>query len=295
MTIAISPIELGGSTKAIQRHYDIGNEFFASWLDPSMTYSCAMWDGPNDEAPLEEAQHRKLRYHANAIGAKAGMRVLDIGCGWGAQMRCLIEEFGVESCVGLTQSDAQARLIKASAPRNTTVKVENWLDYKPSQRFDGIISVGAFAHMAHPSQSDRERRDLYRQFFQSCLDWTNGRGRLSLQTIAYGKMSPSNANPFITSEIFPAAELPTLEDIVIASQGIFKITLLRDDGKDYARTCQVWASRLRNAQEQGTASSDPALNEKFRHFLRLSAVGFAMGKIGLLRIRFEPIRSAVSR
>lgn len=295
MTIAVHPIELGGSTKAIQRHYDVGNEFFASWLDPSMTYSCAMWDGPNDDAPLEEAQLRKLRYHANAIGAKAGMRVLDIGCGWGAQMRCLTEEYGIAACVGLTQSDAQAGFIQAAAPTRTRVEVETWLDYTPDQHFDGIISVGAFAHFAHPSQSDRERRDVYRRFFQSCLDWTDGKGRLSLQTIAYGKMSPSSANPFITSQIFPGAELPTLEDIVIASQGIFKIALLRDDGKDYARTCQVWASRLRRAEEQGTASPDPALNDKFRQFLRLSAAGFAMGKIGLLRIRFEPIRSAVTR
>ncbi len=295
MTIAISPIELGGSTKAIQHHYDVGNAFFASWLDSSMTYSCAMWDGPADDSSLEDAQQRKLKYHGNAIRAKAGMRVLDIGCGWGAQMRCLTEDFGVEACVGLTQSEAQADFIRANAPPRTAVEVQNWYDYEPEQRFDAVISVGAFAHFAHPSQSDRERRALYRQFFQSCLNWTDGRGRLSLQTIAYGRMSPSNANPFITSQIFPAAELPTLEDIVIASEGLFRITLLTDDAKDYAKTCQIWASRLRKTQEKDEAGLDPALNDKFRQFLRLSAAGFAMGKISLLRIRFEPIRSAVTR
>lgn len=125
---------------------------------------------------------------------------------------------------------------------------------------------------------------MYHEFFQACRDWTAGKGRLSLQTIAYGKMSPEDANPFISNEIFPAAELPTLEDIVVASKGLFRIERLRDDGLDYARTCEMWSNRLRGAVRSGVVDPDIHPVEKYSRYLRMSAAGFRMRKIGLLRI-----------
>src|SRR3546814_18466470 len=88
--------------------------------------------------------------------------------------------------------------------------LSNWHDYRPDRPFDAIISVGAFEHFAHPQQSVEERRGVYREFFQACRDWMAGKGRLSLQTIAYGRMSPCDANPFLATEISPAGALPTL-------------------------------------------------------------------------------------
>lgn len=286
------PLQPGGSAEAIRHHYDVGNDFYSAWLDPTMVYSSAMWNGPEDHATLEEAQRRKMRYHAQSIGAAPGMAILDVGCGWGAQMRTLIEEYGVESCVGLTLSDQQAAYVRSLGLKGVTTELVNWHDYRPEKMFDGIISVGAFEHFAHPTLSTDERRATYRRFFQSCLDWTGGRGRLSLQTIAYGTMNAAQANPFITGDIFPAAELPTIEDIVVASRGLFRIILLRDDGPDYARTCTAWAQRLRKAMANGQANGDKDLAERYHRYLRLSAAGFAMGRIGLLRIRFDPISSA---
>ncbi len=283
------PLQPGGSAEAIRHHYDVGNDFYSAWLDPTMVYSCAMWDGPEDKATLEEAQRRKLHYHARSIKAAPGMNILDVGCGWGGQMRALIEDFGAARCTGLTLSEEQAAHVRALGLDGTTVELKNWHDYVPETPFDGIISVGAFEHFAHPSQSEDERRATYRRFFQSCLDWTDGRGRLSLQTIAYGTMTAGQANPFITSDIFPAAELPTVEDIVVASRGLFRIILLRDDGLDYGRTCTIWAQRLRTAMTNGQAGSDPDLAQRYHRYLRLSAAGFAMGRIGLLRIVFDPI------
>src|SRR3546814_18940350 len=84
-----------------------------------------------------------------------------------------------------------------------------------------------------------------------------GKGRRSLQTIAYGRMSPEDANPFIANEIFPAAELPTLEDIVVASKGLFRIERLRAAGLDYAGTCEMWSNRQRGAVRGGVA--EPAI------------------------------------
>ncbi|MCE7797103.1 cyclopropane-fatty-acyl-phospholipid synthase family protein [Sphingobium sufflavum] len=286
------PLQPGGSADAIRHHYDVGNDFYAAWLDPTMVYSCALWDGPEDQAPLEEAQRRKLIHHARAIKAAPGMNILDIGCGWGGQLRMLVEEFGVTACTGLTLSEEQAAHVRALGLDGASVELVNWHDYAPAKPFDGIISVGAFEHFAHPTQSEDERRATYRRFFQSCHDWTAGRGRLSLQTIAYGTMQAAQANPFITGDIFPAAELPTVEDIVVASRGLFRILLLRDDGLDYARTCTLWAQRLRTAMAESRAGDDAELAQRYHRYLRLSAAGFAMGRIGLLRIVFDPIAPA---
>lgn len=279
-------IEYGGSAAAIRHHYDVGNDFYSAWLDPTMTYSSAMWDGLPKDAPLEQAQQRKLAYHAESVGAGGGMRILDVGCGWGGMMRSLRRDHGVAECVGLTLSEEQLAHIRQLGDPGIGAVLSNWHDYRPDRPFDAIISIGAFEHFAHPRQDVGERRDVYRQFFQACRDWTAGKGRLSLQTIAYGKMSPQDANPFITGEIFPAAELPALEDIVAASRGLFRIERLRDDGLDYARTCEIWSNRLRGAVRNGVV--DPAIHpvEKYSRYLRMSAAGFRMRKIGLLRIAF---------
>ncbi len=281
-------IEFGGSAAAIRHHYDVGNAFYREWLDPSMAYSCAMWEGLPEDASLEEAQHQKHLFHARSIHAAAGMRVLDVGCGWGEMMRTLLDDCGVAECVGLTMSEEQHAHIGHLGRPDMQAVLTNWRDYRPDRPFDGIISIGAFEHFAHPRQTVEERRHVYREFFSACRDWTEGKGRLSLQTIAYANMTPDQANPFITGEIFPDAELPTIEDIVVASRGLFRIERLRDDGLDYARTCEEWSRRLRRAVRDGRI--DPAREpaEKYSRYLRMSAAGFRMHKIGLLRIAFSP-------
>lgn len=279
-------LEFGGSAAAIRHHYDVGNDFYSAWLDPTMTYSSAMWDGLPPDAPLEAAQQRKLAYHAESVGASSGMRILDVGCGWGGMMRTLLRVYDVAECIGLTLSEEQHAYIERLEIEGISATISNWHDYRPDRAFDGIISIGAFEHFAHPQQSVDERREVYRQFFERCRDWTAGKGRLSLQTIAYGKMAPEDASPFISNEIFPAAELPTLEDIVIASKGLFRIERLRDDGLDYARTCELWSQKLRQAVKSGQLDPDVHPIDKYSRYLRMSAAGFRMRKIALLRIAF---------
>lgn len=282
-------LPLGGSAKAIEHHYDVGNDFFATWLDPTMTYSCAMWDGIDPEAPLEEAQHRKLRYHADMARVAKGDRVLDVGCGWGGMMRSLVDNHGVNECVGLTLSRQQAAHIRAFSDPRIDVREVNWSQYAPDKPFDAVISIGAFEHFTQPDQTVQERRAVYRSFFESCREWTDGKGNLSLQTIAYASMTPDQSNPFITGEIFPEAELPTLEDIVVASSGLFHLSRLRDDAMDYARTCELWARNLRMEAKRGAVSAPDELVQKYYRYLRISAVGFRMRKISLLRLAFEPL------
>jgi cyclopropane-fatty-acyl-phospholipid synthase len=276
------------AARSIEFHYDVGNPFWERWLDPSMTYSCAMWDGLPQDAPLEEAQRNKLRYHASAVDAKAGGRILDVGCGWGPMLRMLVDEIGVDSATGLTLSQEQLAYVRGQELSKAQIELCNWMDYEPSASFDGVISMGAFEHFATPDQEDEERVEVYREFFRRCRDWLTPTGRLSLQTIAYGTMRRSEASSFMQQSIFPNAELPTLEEIVRAADGVMEIHLVRNDRMDYARTCEAWVRRLRQAGRSDPDFAASELARRYEHYMRLSATGFRMGKIGLLRLVMSP-------
>src|SRR5665213_994514 len=101
----------GASPAAVTSHYDLGNDFFALWLDPEMVYTCAMWSGAGDATDLAAAQQRKIDYYLDAASLAAGGRVLDIGCGWGGALRRAIEARGASAAIGLTLSPSQAEFI----------------------------------------------------------------------------------------------------------------------------------------------------------------------------------------
>ncbi len=269
---------------AVRHHYDVGNEFYALWLDPSLTYSCALRTGTDDT--LEQAQDRKLRYHLDAVGADAAARVLDVGCGWGAILKRLSDK-GV-AATGLTLSLEQAAYVRAAGWAGVDVHTEHWVQYRPAARFDGIISIGAFEHFAGLGLPAAERIETYREFFRRCRDWLTPGGALSLQTIAYANMSAENADRFVQQEIFPDAELPTLAEIAAAADQIFEVVSLRNDRLDYAWTCRQWAARLRARRAEATALVGPEVVARYERYLTMSSLGFHMGKLGLLRIVLRP-------
>ncbi|MDO3648406.1 SAM-dependent methyltransferase [Nocardia mangyaensis] len=273
---------------AIRHHYDAGNEFYQLWLDSSLTYSCALRENPDDT--LELAQDRKLRHHLDAIGAERADAVLDIGCGWGAILQRL-SELGVAESVGLTLSPEQAAYVRSRDHPGVEVRTENWLHYEPSTRFDGIISIGAFEHFARPDDSTAEKIRVYREFFTRCRDWLTGDGVLSLQTIVYANMDRDQASTFMQQEIFPDADLPTLAEITAAAEGVFEVRSISNGRLDYAWTCQQWARRLRAHRAEATELVGAEVLARYERYLKLSALGFRMGKIGLLRLVLAPYDS----
>jgi cyclopropane-fatty-acyl-phospholipid synthase len=273
---------------AIRYHYDVGNEFYQLWLDPSLTYSCAMPEGPDDT--LEAAQQRKLRYHLDAVRADRDLRhgVLDIGCGWGSLLRELSLTRQVPRSVGLTLSNEQAAFAASRGYPGVAVHTGNWLDYQPGGRFDGIVSIGAFEHFARHDDDPAAKVRVYREFFDRCHGWLTDDGVLSLQTIAYANMSSDEASQFMRREVFPDADLPTLAEIAAGAERIFEIQTVRNDRLDYAWTCEQWARRLRAHRPAALRVAGPDTVARYERYLKMSALGFCMGKICLLRIVLRP-------
>ncbi|MGC4856380.1 class I SAM-dependent methyltransferase [Micromonospora sp. DT4] len=170
------------------------------------------------------------------------------------------------------------------------VRTENWIGYRPDDPFDGIISIGAFEHFARPDDTPAGKHAVYRDFFTKCHEWLRPGGLLSLQTVAYANMSAEDASPFFQQEIFPNAELPTLAEISAAADGLFEIRSLTNGRLDYARTCEAWVSRLKARREEAEALVGPEMTARFVRYLTMSAVGFRMEKLGLLRIVLRPYR-----
>ncbi|MGF7234683.1 MAG: class I SAM-dependent methyltransferase [Frankia sp.] len=289
MAVSVDSARASAAAAAVRHHYDIGNEFYKLWLDPSLVYSCAIREGAQDT--LEAAQDRKLRYHLDAIRADQAESVLDVGCGWGAVLERLAHTGSVGRSVGLTLSEEQAAFVRSRGYPGVEVRTENWMHYEPDAPFDGIISIGAFEHFARPGDSTAERINVYQEFFTRCRGWLNNGGALSLQTIAYANMSRENASQFIQEEIFPEAELPTLAEIVTAAEGIFEIRSVHNGRLDYAWTCEQWGRRLREHRDDAVDVVGPDVVARYERYLKLSALGFRMGKICLFRIILDPIRT----
>jgi cyclopropane-fatty-acyl-phospholipid synthase len=132
----------------------------------------------------------------------------------------------------------------------------------------------------------------YRSFFTRCRDWLNPGGWLSLQTIAYGNSDPQRAKSvpehrFLLQEIFPEAELPTLGNIIEASDGLFELVALRNDREDYERTTRVWAQRLVARRAEAVGVAGEATVARYVRYLKMSSILFHYGRIGLLRLTFR--------
>ncbi len=278
----------GASAPAIRHHYDVGNAFWRVWLDPSMTYSCAMW-GEGDD--LETAQVRKLDHHVSQVRAAGAARVLDIGCGWGSMLRRLVATHGVKQAVGLTLSAAQRDHVLATAPAGVEVHLANWADYQPSSPFDAAISVGAFEHFARQGLTEAQKIAAYGDFFARCRSFLVPGGRLSLQTIAYGDVPRDRPlrDRFIVDRIFPESEQPRVADIARAAEMSFEIELVRNDREDYVRTLRTWFDRLRARRAEAVEIAGEDTVAAYEKYLRMFCHSMELGAFTLLRLTLRRI------
>jgi cyclopropane-fatty-acyl-phospholipid synthase len=235
------------STKAdIAVTYDVSNEFFNLWLDRRRIYSCALFEETDD---LEQAQTNKLRWFHDKTRLTPEKRVLDIGCGWGGLMEFLAGEMGVRDVNGITLSQAQYSAIREKAAPGVSAELVSYLDYQPQKKFDAIISIGMFEHIATPEQvRGGENIRIYRDYFRRAWEWTTPGAWFGLQSVI-GALLPRKREDvqdlgWGTSTIFPGAVTPRPEAIMAAVNPYWEVMEFWTRREHYARTTAVWQQRL---------------------------------------------------
>lgn len=275
-------IATGASAEAIQQHYDVGNEFYALWLDANMTYSSALWY--RDDEDLETAQRNKQDWHLDHAGINEIKRLLDVGCGWGGLMRRAVERNPDCHCTGLTLSQEQADFATSFSHSNIDVKLESWADHAPEMPYEGIVSIGALEHFARLDQSPDEKMDGYRQFFRFCHRNLVPGGRMSLQTIIYENADRRHFSQFFATEIFPESDLPHLAEIAAAAKNLFEIVELRNDRHHYANTLRHWGQRLKENKVKAIDLVGESKYRSYEKYLALMVVAFHTGTMNLSRL-----------
>jgi cyclopropane-fatty-acyl-phospholipid synthase len=247
-------------------HYDLGNEFYAAMLDPRLTYTCGYWE---HASTLAEAQEAKLDLICRKLGLQPGMRVLDIGCGWGSFMSYAAEHYGVE-CVGVSISKEQVEWAQQRYPH---LKLEFRLqDYRDlNERFDRIASVGMFEHVG------RRNHRTYMEVAHRCL---HDDGLFLLHTIGKNVRN-SVPDPWVDKYIFPNGDLPSLGQVGDAVDGLFVVEDLHNFGADYDKTLMAWHANFEAAWPRFAASLGERFYRMWRYYLLSCAGAFRARDIQL--------------
>jgi len=262
-----------------EAHYDIGNDFFEAMLDGQMVYTCGYWASASS---LDEAQTAKLELVCAKLGLRPGMRLLDIGCGWGSLMRYAAEHYQV-SCVGLTISRAQAELGRQRC-RGLPVdfRLVDYRDFgsgrSAAERFDRVASLGMFEHVGHKN---------HRAFFDIARRCLRDDGLLLLHTIGKNRRGPPT-DPWIDRYIFPNGELPSLGQIADAVQDYFVIEDVHNFGADYDRTLMAWHQRFEAAWPQFAGQYGERFRRMWRYYLLACAGSFRVRSNQLWQIVLSP-------
>jgi len=237
-------------------HYDLGNDFYQAMLGPGMAYSCGYW---KNVGTLDEAQQAKLDLICRKLDLRPGMRLLDIGCGWGSLMAHAAANYGVE-CVGITISKEQAAYV---AKHHSGLPVEaRLMDYRSlGGSFDRIASVGMFEHVGSKN---------HLAFMRAAHRCLTDDGIFLLHTIGRnGRGRPSD--PWIEKYIFPNGEVPSIDQIGDAISGLFVAEDMHNFGADYDKTLMAWHRNFEAAWPRFSAMGE-RFHRMWRYYL-LSCAG----------------------
>ena len=255
----------------VQAHYDISNDFFGLFQDPSRTYSCAFFE--REDMTLEEAQLAKIDLALGKLDLQPGMTLLDVGCGWGSVMKRAVEKYEV-NVIGLTLSKnqrslGQQLLDQIDTDRSRQMFLRGWEEF--DDPVDRIVSIEAFE--AFP-------KERYAAFFETCHRIMPRDGRMVLQTIMGHPLKrwPGMGIPvtmtdlrfmrFISKEIFPGGSVPCDEDIIEYSSGAgFSVAETQYLTPHYVRTLDIWSAELEAARDDAIAATSTEVYERYMRYL----------------------------
>jgi cyclopropane-fatty-acyl-phospholipid synthase len=262
------------SARDVGYHYNLGNILFQNMLDKYMTYSCAYWKDANT---LDQAQEAKLKLICDKIYLKSGMTLLDVGCGWGSLMKYAAQKYGAK-CIGITLSQDQVELgSKLCEGLPIEIELKDYRDIRG--KYDRIVSVGMIEHVGSKN---------YKTFFKIMHDCLKDDGLFLLHTIGTLNPKTANADPWTDKYIFPGGELPTVQRIAKAAEGLFVMEDWHNFGIDYSKTTKAWFENFNRNWEKIKSEN---YNEKFyrmwKYFLLSQSGAFRARRNHLWQIVFS--------
>ena len=275
----------------VQAHYDLSDDFYRLFLDPTHTYSCAYFE--QEDMSLEQAQIAKIDLSLAKLGLEPGMTLLDIGCGWGTTLRRAIETYDV-NVIGLTLSKNQAAHVQRvfdemDSPRSRRVLLEGWEQF--DEPVDRIVSIGAFEHFGI---------NRYPAFFRMAYQALPADGVMLLHTITRMTFREGRAmglkltheivefSKFILAEIFPGGWLPStpmVEDR--AMEAGFTVTRVQALQPHYARTLDTWAANLEANRDQAIEIQSQEAYDRYMKYLTGCAKLFRQGYIDVKQFTLQ--------
>jgi cyclopropane-fatty-acyl-phospholipid synthase len=272
----------------VQAHYDLSDDFFALFLDPTRTYSCAFFE--QDDYTLEQAQRAKVDLALGKCDLRPGMRLLEIGCGWGSTLVRAVAGYGVNA-VGLTLSQNQfehvGRLFddRGWPIERAEVRLQGWEEF--SEPVDRIVSIGAFEHF---------RKERYDAFFEKSFSLLPAGGRMLLHTIVGHNRHDIRAKGlpidrklleftrFITREIFPGGQLPEPKWVIEGAQRVgFTVERVHPLQLHYARTLDHWSATLSERHDEAVAIASQETFDTYMKYLTGCAELFRQGYVDVMQ------------
>ena len=281
---------MGSSKSDIAVSYDVANEFFRLWLDERMNYTCGVFtpaahlfdaddaDAVDASISLEKAQLNKLAVLSRYAHVTPGARVLDIGCGWGANVeyQALTNKARAH---GITLSEAQCAEIRRREIPGVTAEVCSYLDYKPKEKFDAIISICMMEHIVSPQEArDGKSIAAYRNYFRLAHEWTKPGAWFGLQTILRNFVPRVRKDVqdigWVTYEIFPGGITPRLEEIITAVNPYWEVVEVKTRRMHYERTTAIWLERLQQHETKIRAEYGDKVFDDYVRYLSTCVTGF---------------------
>jgi Cyclopropane fatty acid synthase and related methyltransferases len=265
-------VNLQSKTRAIEvakTHYDLDSELFERMLDKRMLYTCAYWDGAKD---LEQAQVRKLDLVCRKIGLKKGMKVLDLGCGWGSFAKFAAEKYGAR-VVGLNISQRQVEWGRESC-KGLPVELKQ-LDYREAQgKFDRVVSIGLMEQVGPKN---------YRTYFE-VVDRCLARDGIAFIHTIGNNVPYAAGDPWFDKYIFPNFVIPSLSQMFAAMEGRFIAEDLHNIGPHYDRTLMEWNRRFQKGWDRLRTKFSESFKRMWEYYLLSSAGAFRSRELQLWQI-----------